>query len=63
MIYEKYPKYDIDVEKGTIFSLTYNKYVGRICGKKYLGITVNNKTKLIHRIIWECVNGEIPERI
>lgn len=64
MIYDKYPKYDIDVEKGTVYSLTYNRYVGRKCGIKtnpYLGLTINNKTKLIHRIIWECVNGEIPK--
>ena len=64
MIYENYPMYDIDVEKGTIFSLRYKRIVGRKCGvinKPYLGVTINNKTKLIHRIIWECVNGEIPE--
>lgn len=64
MIYDKYPKYDIDVEKGTVYSLTYNRYVGRKCGTKtnpYLGLTINNKSKLIHRIIWECVNGEIPK--
>ena len=64
MIYDKYPKYDIDVEKGTVYSLTYNRYVGRKCGIKtnpYLGLTINNKTKLIHRMIWECVNGEIPK--
>lgn len=64
MIYENYPMYDIDVEKGTIFSLRYKRIVGRKCGvvnKPYLGVTINSKTKLIHRIIWECVNGEIPE--
>ena len=60
MIYDIYPMYDIDVENGTIFSLKHKRIVGRVCGN-YLGVTINNKTKLVHRIIWECVNGEIPE--
>ena len=57
MIYDKYPKYDIDVEKGTIYSLKRNKYIGTDNGNGYLMVS---KNKLIHRLIWECVNGEIP---
>lgn len=62
MIYEKYPQWDIDVEKGTVYSLFWNKYVGHKNKKGYLIIKDENKNQLlIHRIIWECVNGHIPE--
>ena len=61
MIYDKYPQWDIDIEKGTIFSLYWNKYVGHKNHKGYLIIRDEDNTqKFIHRIVWECVNGEIP---
>lgn len=59
MIYEKYPNWDIDVEKGTVYSLCKNKYVGSVNVHGYLVIK-HKKPLLIHRVIWECVNGEIP---
>lgn len=61
MIYENYPMYDIDVEKGTIYSYITNKYIGHINKRGYVQTTINNKHYRVHRLIWECVNGEIPE--
>lgn len=57
MIFDKYPKYDIDVEKGTIYSLKRNKYIGNFDEYGYCYVF----GKGLHRIIWECVNGEIPK--
>lgn len=58
MIYEKYPQWDIDVEKGTVYSFYYKKYVGHI-NKLHKYVYVGNKK--LHHIIWECINGEIPK--
>lgn len=62
MIDERFPNWEIDVEKGTVFSTAYNKnrklkggdtngYVILFDGKKCISL---------HHLIWECVNGEIP---
>lgn len=60
--YEKFPNWLIDVEEGKIWSKTFKKFV---CSQDKLGyVTIRNisknKTYKIHRVIWECVNGEIP---
>lgn len=50
------------LKSGTVYSLTFNKYVGRKCGIYYLGITHKGKTILIHRLIWMVANRcDIPE--
>ena len=54
MIYDKFPNWEIDVEKGTIYSLKRNKYIGTNGRYSQVGRFG------IHRVIWECVNGEIP---
>ena len=63
MIYERFPNWDIDVEKGTIYSLKYKKYIGSIDKKGYVKIKPINKYKhwLLHQYIWITVNGDIPE--
>ena len=64
MIDERFPNWEIDVEKGTVYSLYCKKYIGSINNKGYLQtgnkINKNSKTIMLHRLIWECVNGEIP---
>ena len=66
MIYEKYPQWDIDVEKGIIFSLVSGKILGNPDRGGYLRVSYRlnkNKTKsiFVDILIWECVNGEKPE--
>ena len=56
MINEKFPNWDIDVEKGTVYSLYWKKYIGTNDKNGYIHL----KDNLLHRVIWECVNGEIP---
>ena len=57
MVYEKFPNWDIDVEKGTVYSLYFKKYIGRLDRNNY--VLIGNY--LMHRLVWECVNGDIPE--
>lgn len=66
MIYDKYPQWDIDVEKGTVFSLVSGKILGNQDRGGYLRVSYRlnkNKTKsiFVHILIWECVNGKVPE--
>lgn len=66
MIDERFPNWDIDVEKGTIYSLINGKFLGNPDKGGYLRVSYRinkNKTKsiLIHILIWECVNGKVPE--
>lgn len=57
MIYENYPNWDINIKEGTIN--TKNNSNGRINNNGYIQVGHNGET--LHRIIWKCVNGEIPE--
>ena len=59
--YSKYPQWLIDVEEGKIWSKKHKRYVGSLNGFGYLQVPTNPSTKKLHRVIWECVNGEIPE--
>ena len=65
MIYEKYPYWDIDVENGTVYSFKLKRFIGSLNNKGYLqtGNKINGKSNIImlHRLIWECANGEIPK--
>lgn len=65
MIDKRFPKWDVDVENGTIFSLRYKKYVGAINPKGYILIeSINPKYKHVgvHQYIWMVANGcDIPE--
>lgn len=54
--YDKFPNWLIDVEEGKIYSKRYNKFNDYINKNGYNDIS----GKLVHRVIWECVNGEIP---
>lgn len=61
MIYDKFPNWDIDIENGTVYSLINNRFIGNINKRGYVQTTINKKSYRIHRLIWECVNGEIPK--
>ena len=50
--------WEVDVEKGTVYSNYYKKYVGHI-NKLHGYVYVGNKK--LHHIIWEEVNGKIPK--
>lgn len=57
--------YEINVDNGTIFSLYRNRFIGHLHPKGYAYVTLHDDdakqhTFRIHRLIWECVNGEIP---
>lgn len=61
--YDKFPNWLIDVEKGTIYSLYYKKYIGSIGKDGYVFVTKQKgyKHRGLHQYIWMCVNGDIPE--
>lgn len=61
--YDKFPQWLVDVEEGIIYSLKYDRCVGYTDDRGYVSVKSNitNKQCGIHRIIWECVNGDIPE--
>lgn len=66
MIYEKHPYWDIDVENGTVYSLKLKRFIGNFDRGGYLRISyrinkLQTKSIFIHLLIWECVNGEIPD--
>lgn len=47
---------------GKIFNLKLKKYVNPTKHKLgYLQVNINNKTELLHRVVWIAFNGEIPE--
>ena len=54
--YDKFPNWLIDVENGIIYSLKLKRNVGIVATNNYLMVG----TKMVSRVIWECVNGEIP---
>ena len=59
--YDRFPQWLIDVEEGIIFSKSQNRIIG-YKSDDYITISLeNNQHLLAHRIIWECVNGEIPK--
>ena len=61
--YDKFPQWLVDTEEGIIYSLKYDRCVGYTDDRGYVSVKSNitNKQCGIHRIIWECVNGEIPK--
>lgn len=60
--YDKYPNWLIDVEEGKIWSKTRKKYIDSMSNKGYYVINVlHERQYCVHRIIWECANGQIPE--
>lgn len=61
---ERFSNWDIDVEKGTIYSLKYKKYIGSVNKKGYVqvGKPKDYKHKGLHQYIWMVANGcDIPE--
>lgn len=60
--YDRFPQWLIDVEEGKIWSKSRNKYIGNADDKGYLSITDKcNKHLRVHRVIWMCVNGDVPD--
>lgn len=60
MIDKRFPNWDVDIEKGTIYNLKLKHYLGNVNNKSGY-ITVSNKGYL-HRIIWMVANqAEIPD--
>lgn len=59
--YERFPNWLVDVEEGKIWSKKKNKYFDNVGNKGYIVVNIlHEKQYCVHRIIWECVNGEIP---
>ena len=62
-----YSNYEIDVEQGTVYSYKSNRYIGSVDKNKgyiHIDLIDDNGEKhkwLMHRFIWTCVYGEIPE--
>lgn len=66
MIDERFPNWLIDVEKGTIYSLKFKKYISSVNKKdNYVKVCPPKGYKskeCLHRIIWMVANGcDIPE--
>lgn len=65
MIDKRFPKWDVDVENGTIFSLKQKRFIGRIDEDGYLKVGRYNKYhkhQALHQYIWMVANqAEIPE--
>lgn len=62
---KNYSNYEIDIEKGTIYSYKSNTTIGHLNSDGYMCTTIyddsgNPKTIRHHRIIWETAYGEIP---
>lgn len=63
---KNYSNYEIDIHKGTVFSYISNSIIGHFNQDGYFCTTMydddgNRWTSSIHRIVWEAVNGTIPE--
>lgn len=63
---KNFSQYDINVENGTIYSYKSNSTIGHLTDDGYMRTTIydddNNRTFVSHhRIVWEVVNGPIPE--
>lgn len=61
-----YSNYEIYPETGQIWGYERNKFIGfKGKGGYYRCQMINDfgykRTTMLHRVIWECVNGEIPE--
>lgn len=62
-----YSNYEVDVEQGTVWSYKSNRYIGSVDKNKgyiHIDLIDDNGDKhkwLMHRFIWTCVYGEIPE--
>lgn len=64
MIDERFPNWDIDVEKGTIYNLKYKRYIGTINKLGYVHVTKQKCYKhcKLHQYIWMVANqADIPE--
>ena len=64
MIDERFPQWDVDVEKGTIYSLRLKRYIGSISKGGYLLIRPPKgyKNWCVHQYIWMVANqADIPE--
>ena len=64
MIDERFPNWDIDVEKGTIYSLKLKRYIGAINKDGYVYVTKQKGYKhcKLHQYIWMCANqADIPK--
>ena len=64
MIDERFPNWLIDVEKGTIYSLYYKRYVGSIDKNGYVKVNSQKgyKQSWIHQYIWMAANkADIPK--
>ena len=63
MIDERFPNWEINIEKGEIYSLRLKKYIGSVDKNGYVYVTKQKGYKYcrLHQYIWMCVNGEIPE--
>ena len=63
MIDKRFPKWDVDVEKGTIYSLYWKKNVGYASNSGYITVTPPKgyKHSGLHQYIWMVANGcDIP---
>ena len=61
---ERFPNWEINVEKGTIYSLKHKKYIGAIdkLGYVHVGKPKGYKHNFLHQYIWMVANGcDIPE--
>lgn len=62
-----FSNYEIDIEKGTIYSYKRKCFIGHLNKNDgYVSVTLHNdngkqKTIKIHRVIWETANGKIPK--
>ena len=54
------PQYLIN-QKGEIINIKTGRYVIGSTRNGYKRVTINKKTRSIHRIVWEIFNGEIPK--
>ena len=64
MIDERFPNWLVDVEKGTIYSLTHKRYIGAIDKNGYVLVTKQKgyKHRKFHQYIWMIANQtDIPE--
>lgn len=59
MVDSRFPKWDVNVEKGEIYSLYCDKYIGSVNKKGYVQISPPKgyKHKGLHQYIWMCANG------
>lgn len=64
MIDERFPNWLVDVERGTIYSLTHKRYIGAINKDGYVRVSKQKGYRhwLLHQYIWMVANRcEIPE--